>query len=406
MNTRVNRSIFNDTGCIRKDQLLRYRDNQMSNAEKHDVEEHLVDCELCSEALEGLTMISNTTVLDSIDGEVSRLTKPSAGVVIRPWLAAATIAGVLLISYITYRQYSELKEERIAQKETVNEEKLSPVFPVTGDVNDSAKNIQEQQPPPTEGTITQEKAPVQDLNFSVAEKEMPAAARVEFDDATAAESVTEQSEKFSDAKVQTGQSTMMESVSAKDVSLSAAGVSNNSNQNITYIDNVKVIDYEDYSKTPATVADVPRSTPSMYQNDKKKSEDSEAEPKAATSMKRKANYIDMVTDPVILFNNGRYESANQGFDELLKRNKNDQNAAFYKGLSLYNLKKCDPALKLLEPLSNDTTSPFMEEAKYYTAKTYICKGNVNKGKLMLEGISNSNGFYSGQAKDDLKNIKP
>jgi hypothetical protein len=48
----------------------------------------------------------------------------------------------------------------------------------------------------------------------------------------------------------------------------------------------------------------------------------------------------------------------------------------------------------------------MEEAKYYTAKSYICKGNVSKGKIILEGISNSNGFYSNQAKDDLKNINP
>ena len=122
-------------------------------------------------------------------------------------------------------------------------------------------------------------------------------------------------------------------------------------------------------------------------------------------VKRKVDYIDMVADPIILFNNGRYESANTGFDELLKANSKDQNAAFYKGLSLYNLNRYQPAIQMLEPISNDSVSPFMEEAKYYTAKSYINNGEVKKGKIMLEEIVNTNGFYSKQANEDLKTVK-
>ncbi len=123
------------------------------------------------------------------------------------------------------------------------------------------------------------------------------------------------------------------------------------------------------------------------------------------SVKRKADYLDLVADPVILFNNGRYESANAGFDELLKLNSSDQNAAFYKGLSLYNMNQYNPALELLEPISNDSASPFMEEAKFYTAQSYISNGEVPKGKIILEEISNNNGFYSKKAEEVLRKIK-
>ncbi len=70
MNTPINKFLFNETGCIRKDQLLAYRDHKLSGNEKHEVEEHLVDCMLCSDALEGLAFVSSST-LDAVAREVS-----------------------------------------------------------------------------------------------------------------------------------------------------------------------------------------------------------------------------------------------------------------------------------------------------------------------------------------------
>ena len=402
MNTPVNRSIFNDTGCIRREELLRYRDNRMSNSEKHDVEEHLVDCELCTDALEGLMLISSVAVLDEVSQEVGRITSPSTGAIVRPWLAAATIAGVVVISYLTYRQYSDLKEERIAQTESVANERIPAAVKQPAVTSDSLKEL------PLQTDVTSEK-PVGATRPAESVSEMTLTetkSESDFSSALTEEPMMSKDQEVAEIAAQTGQATTIQAESAKEISFSSAPSNNAGNQNITYIDNVKVIDYNDYEKMPASVADVPRSTPSKFQNDKKRVQAAEAEEKSGVAAKRKANYLDMVADPVILFNNGRFESANQGFDELLKRNSNDQNAAFYKGVSLYNMKQYDPALELLEPLSNDTASPFMEEAKYYTAKSYIANGKVNKGKILLEGISNSNGFYSNQAKYDLKNIKP
>lgn len=51
--------IFTETACPTQDQLLAYVENKLSAAERHEVERHIADCELCSEAVEGLAAIKH-----------------------------------------------------------------------------------------------------------------------------------------------------------------------------------------------------------------------------------------------------------------------------------------------------------------------------------------------------------
>ena len=56
MKSRIH-NIFSETGCVQKDMLLKYRDGELNDTDKHDVERHLIDCELCSDALDGLALL-------------------------------------------------------------------------------------------------------------------------------------------------------------------------------------------------------------------------------------------------------------------------------------------------------------------------------------------------------------
>lgn len=49
--------IFTETACPSQDKLLAYVKGELSADERHEVEKHLQDCELCSEAVEGLSAI-------------------------------------------------------------------------------------------------------------------------------------------------------------------------------------------------------------------------------------------------------------------------------------------------------------------------------------------------------------
>ena len=58
MNQHFN-DIFVTTGCPSQQQLLDYVQGKLTPAEQHEVEIHLADCELCSEAMEGLSAIKD-----------------------------------------------------------------------------------------------------------------------------------------------------------------------------------------------------------------------------------------------------------------------------------------------------------------------------------------------------------
>jgi tetratricopeptide (TPR) repeat protein len=46
--------VFSNIRCLNRDQLPRYLDGRLTDVEKHLVEQHLVDCDLCNEALQVL----------------------------------------------------------------------------------------------------------------------------------------------------------------------------------------------------------------------------------------------------------------------------------------------------------------------------------------------------------------
>ncbi|NSL87510.1 anti-sigma factor family protein [Chitinophaga solisilvae] len=69
MNEHFN-DIFVTTGCPTQQQLLDYVQGRLSPEERHEVEMHLTDCELCSEAVEGLSAIKEK---EKIPGWISEM---------------------------------------------------------------------------------------------------------------------------------------------------------------------------------------------------------------------------------------------------------------------------------------------------------------------------------------------
>lgn len=59
MNKDLNHSIFDETDCLSEQMLFDYIDKKLSPKENHVVEKHLLSCELCSDALDGLQMVKD-----------------------------------------------------------------------------------------------------------------------------------------------------------------------------------------------------------------------------------------------------------------------------------------------------------------------------------------------------------
>lgn len=67
--------IFHSTPHLSTEQLLNYLRGSMSMKEKHEVESHLTDCDLCSDALEGLRKLDNESSMLRISNELHKMAR-------------------------------------------------------------------------------------------------------------------------------------------------------------------------------------------------------------------------------------------------------------------------------------------------------------------------------------------
>jgi hypothetical protein len=58
--------IFKKSNCLNKDEIEKYKLNELSGEELHKVESHLIDCPLCSDAIDGALMLDNDSLKDDL----------------------------------------------------------------------------------------------------------------------------------------------------------------------------------------------------------------------------------------------------------------------------------------------------------------------------------------------------
>jgi hypothetical protein len=72
MSEKIKHKIFTSTDCISEQTIFDYIDGKLSPKEQHIVEKHLLDCELCSDAMEGLQLLKNRSRIDHINKEINK----------------------------------------------------------------------------------------------------------------------------------------------------------------------------------------------------------------------------------------------------------------------------------------------------------------------------------------------
>lgn len=120
MNTNQNHNIHSPSDCVTEKTLFDYIDNKLTQKERHVVEKHLLDCELCSDALEGLELVKDrgriTLIKEEINKRILAGTKEETKVVAfnykRAFSIAATIA-LLVVGVFLFKQMS-LKESTMS----------------------------------------------------------------------------------------------------------------------------------------------------------------------------------------------------------------------------------------------------------------------------------------------------
>ena len=95
--------IFSNTTCISKETMLRYINKQLSKKELYEVEKHMLDCELCTDAFEGMRLAKNSSMLFAIDSQIDQRvgTGNSKAPVMKNLMVAASILVIVFGAYFT-----------------------------------------------------------------------------------------------------------------------------------------------------------------------------------------------------------------------------------------------------------------------------------------------------------------
>lgn len=129
MNSRLN-NIFSQTDCLSEEVIIKYLQGKLSSSEKHLVERHLIDCEMCSDAMEGLKMIGAKqkiqVITSDINHQIELRTSPKKAKVFfleyRTQLAAA--AAVILLAGLFFLLKDNLNTEKETFDKTILADKL------------------------------------------------------------------------------------------------------------------------------------------------------------------------------------------------------------------------------------------------------------------------------------------
>ena len=90
--------IFSETNCPGTQVLQKYLHGELSHAEKHKVEKHLIDCEMCSDELEGLKLLEEQQKTNIVIASINRnIDRQTASVKTKPLYTYRSIAAAVLV---------------------------------------------------------------------------------------------------------------------------------------------------------------------------------------------------------------------------------------------------------------------------------------------------------------------
>ena len=155
MSEELTYKLYSPTGCIPEQTMFDYIDNKLGPKEQHEVEKHMLDCELCADAMEGLRMVKDRSRIAAINQRISgMMAAPAEKKVVKMnyyRISASIAAGIVLLigSVFMFRFLITNNEQDVAEMKSVqnrNEDSLSNNKTVTTEYETAP--VTEQAPPP------------------------------------------------------------------------------------------------------------------------------------------------------------------------------------------------------------------------------------------------------------------
>src|SRR6187455_1308483 len=160
------RNIFNEEKCLTAEELLAYAQGKLSGAEAHRAEKHLLDCEFCSEALEGIMQSGDLQgvpiILDELNERIDAAAGKSSPVRVTRF-SYRKIAAVIALLIVSGSLWFYI--DRMNRSEKLFSQYYEPYHPAADSVA-VIKPEPDASLPPETAPVAKEKSPRQPMAVS------------------------------------------------------------------------------------------------------------------------------------------------------------------------------------------------------------------------------------------------
>jgi hypothetical protein len=371
----MNASPRNNNTCIGIEQLQKYHAGKLNAKERHVIEDHLLDCELCSDAVSGYALLPfSVAEIDALKNKIDKVTGNS-------YMPAAESKTFIALVGVTTAVISA-----IAVFLSINNHS-----PITAANQNTlvAQNYFTNQASPPENTIIIEN---DEMKQEIKIIPTPDASVIKVEKLYPKEAFTTEVLYLPQKEVEFISMDIGTDLKPSAVPVLILG-------NDTFIYDFKITDYSKYY---------------FVNTDNLKSISSGINPAFAnkqdvTDGVYKLQEWEITTTAQVLraalnkFGKQEYANALKLFDVLIKHNAEDVNALFYGALCAYNTNNNAKAISYLTSVMASLNGSFYEEAKWHKALALI-KTDKQEAKTILKEIADANGFYSKQAREKLHQL--
>lgn len=405
MNNTYNINNIDEYTCLTEQEMFNYIDNKLTGAERFRVERHILECELCADALEGLSLVKNRDHIAEIKENIFERTQ-SKPKVISLWQrskAKLAIAAslILLASTVAVLKNSMERESEQVFSEAIKEEKspeiLEPKSEPAPEVKALEKTSQFEKLAEKQGYQNKEE-------IKAFEQEQ----KKEFAKSDAYMAGNHQ-EKEADAKqdhandiVSTAGSEAAASAAAPADIAAVPAESSNEMQSKAAPDEGDPSENAKNKKTGrASFKSEP--TPSLARQVEAYAK--MADVPAGISAKNNSGNEDFnYANGISNYKAGKYKEAVVWFDKYLLTDVTNQQVLLYTGISYLNINNADKAVTYFDRTLAGAQYNYYEAAKYYKALALLKKNERKEAKTLLNEVIKQSGEYKQRAADVLKDL--
>jgi hypothetical protein len=407
---------------VEGDSLLSYLNNKLSKADKHKLEEQMLEDEFLADAAEGLGMVKDKAALAAniaaINAGVSSSIKSSTTAPAKPFLSvvgntAAIAATITLLIGAAYfiSQYSSNSNKELA----VADHKAAPQQPQLAPLNDGSQPLAEENMVATDSVAAPEnegKAFSPAVNYY---KYTPITSN--YDEAAPSEDIAV-GDQTKDLRVVD----MPAKVAEPDFDISMYGPASN-NANIsqgsttkynlkTTAGNERLEKNKNEKKYKARTEDANTDdAPGVYmdgilikkENDDKVTTQTTSPTRATVTGKKDATSSEITDKALNYYKNGDYKNALGELEDLLKKEPGNMKAIYYSGMANKYLGRESKALDFYNKVP--AGNAYYENAQWEKAQILKSQKKTDQAILALQEVVKLNGLLKTRAESLIKELK-